>query len=457
MSAILSQQIQRAVNRINAAVARLEALEAAPPADQDAEVRADLPALTLAVQRAEQQVALAAAVTVPTVSGSGGGGGGGGGGGLPAWVPAAGFLLDLTSDDGTNDTMSDVAPSGMSGSLANAIIAWNSGVVIQENGTYGKLYFTGGGHSDYNGNEVYEYDLATRKWSRIWGPSSGLTGPGNPDPFDAYDQYADGAPGAPHTYDCFVAVPPSETYPKGLLVLAGRAYAGWDASSSTGYAAVFDLDTLTWSRSTNDSSDIGAATGTAIYDPVRNCIWRFGVNSPTSQARKLDLSTMTWSAIQYITESGGPYIGYDIVSGWCGLHNVIVQRSTYSSENTVRVFDPATLQRVVATTTGTGPTGNDQTGMEWCPANGKFYCYKPGASSAWTLTPPASLPMSGTWTWALETFDAGSDAPNFTASSNGESASNYRHNRWRWVDALECFAWYDTTTDYVQLYKPAGL
>lgn len=372
-------------------------------------------------------------------------------------LPAAGYLVNLTSADGLLDTQIEVAPTVPTGTgnLQRALQAWNSGAAISRNGLKGKLYFMGGGHSDYPGNEVYEYDVASRTWARIWGPSANLVSPSNTNPFDGYVQYPDGAPGASHTYDNLVAIPPDTTYPQGRLILTARAYAGLSAEFSTQYSAIFNVATRTWTRSTNAPS-LGEPTSTSIYDPVRHQVWRFGRAGLTSACAVLNLDTYTWGAVQSVIESGSPYINFDIVSGWCDTHGVIVQRSTYGGSNQILVFDPATRQRTVATTTGTGPTATDQTGLEWCPDNGKFYCYEAGSSSVWTLTPPGSLP--GTWTWALETFAGGSASPSHTPPSGvSEATTNLRNNRWRYLTEINCFGWYDNVNAPVQLYKPVGV
>lgn len=48
------------------------------------------------------------------------------------------------------------------------LIAWNSAAFDEKRGLF---YFTGGGHADYGGNEVYEFDLNAGKWSRLTNPS----------------------------------------------------------------------------------------------------------------------------------------------------------------------------------------------------------------------------------------------------------------------------------------------
>ncbi len=50
----------------------------------------------------------------------------------------------------------------------SVLIAWN-GAAFDEQELL--MYFTGGGHADYGGNEVYEFDLRAGKWTRITDPS----------------------------------------------------------------------------------------------------------------------------------------------------------------------------------------------------------------------------------------------------------------------------------------------
>lgn len=48
------------------------------------------------------------------------------------------------------------------------LIAWNSAAFDEKRGL---MYFMGGGHGDYGGNEVYEFDLNTGRWTRLTEPS----------------------------------------------------------------------------------------------------------------------------------------------------------------------------------------------------------------------------------------------------------------------------------------------
>ncbi len=50
----------------------------------------------------------------------------------------------------------------------SVLTAWNGAAFDEKNLL---LYFMGGGHGDYGGNEVYEFDLKTGRWTRLTNPS----------------------------------------------------------------------------------------------------------------------------------------------------------------------------------------------------------------------------------------------------------------------------------------------
>lgn len=51
---------------------------------------------------------------------------------------------------------------------ASVLGAWNSAAFDEQRSL---MYFTGGGHADYGGNEVYEFDLNEGRWARLTDPS----------------------------------------------------------------------------------------------------------------------------------------------------------------------------------------------------------------------------------------------------------------------------------------------
>ncbi len=92
--------------------------------------------------------------------------------------------------------------------------AWN-GAAYDIEGQ--RLFFHGGGHGDYGGNEVYQFDLETLEWSRISDPAP-LTlrtdEEEHPHRWLPADEDGDGLPDSPpsaHTYDGLVWNPHTET------------------------------------------------------------------------------------------------------------------------------------------------------------------------------------------------------------------------------------------------------
>ena len=70
-----------------------------------------------------------------------------------------------------------------------------------------RWWFHGGGHSDYSGNEVYQFDFGSLSWSRLTNPS-----PMHPvTPENKCPDTVDGTPLSGHTYDGFVYVPKTRT------------------------------------------------------------------------------------------------------------------------------------------------------------------------------------------------------------------------------------------------------
>jgi len=72
-------------------------------------------------------------------------------------------------------SISSVWPKNISARLRmrtgpSAILrAWNGAAFDEKSVT---MYFTGGGHADYGGNEVYQFDLINGQWSRLTDPST---------------------------------------------------------------------------------------------------------------------------------------------------------------------------------------------------------------------------------------------------------------------------------------------
>ena len=135
------------------------------------------------------------------------------------------------------------------------------------------LIVTGGGHSDYGGNEVYEFSLSPPRWARTTEPSKMVknTRPGE------YLVVDSEAPVASHTYDGLVYLPAQNQ----MFKFGGSFYG--NGSPYDRHAYLFDLATKNWKRAAeapayvlqvNSDFDpitgqviIGTGTGLMTYDP----------------------------------------------------------------------------------------------------------------------------------------------------------------------------------------------
>ena len=151
------------------------------------------------------------------------------------------------------------------------VAAWGGAIFDTQRNV---LVVTGGGHSDYGGNEVYEFHLDTLRWARVTEPSP-LT------PLAVLGRYAvvgSEAPVSSHTYDGLVHLPKSNQ----MFKFGGSYYSSGDVYDRHTY--LFDLATKKWKRGAEAplhvlqvSSDfdpktgrviIGAGGGLMYYDPV---------------------------------------------------------------------------------------------------------------------------------------------------------------------------------------------
>jgi hypothetical protein len=90
---------------------------------------------------------------------------------------------------------------------SSVLTAWNSAAYDRENKL---LYFHGGGHADYGGNEVYRFDLEGGEWRRLTDPSP-LEFYSDSDKYHIWIPDLRLVPGATHTYDGLVFNPNTET------------------------------------------------------------------------------------------------------------------------------------------------------------------------------------------------------------------------------------------------------
>jgi hypothetical protein len=133
---------------------------------------------------------------------------------------------------------------------------WSGGVFDTDEN---RLIIWGGGHTDYDGNEMYAFDVDTQQWSQITDRSS---------PTRDAETYGDGLPSSRHTYDGIQYLPGL----KWLWSSGGSVYRNGNCTNQTW---IYDFNAARnegWSRISAGSGG-GRCEDSSAYDPVTGHVW----------------------------------------------------------------------------------------------------------------------------------------------------------------------------------------
>jgi hypothetical protein len=405
--------------------------------------------------------------------------------GYPSWVPDAGKYVALTAPN----EMRDIAPVGGSGfqNLDTVIDNWNSAIFVPDVGRYGMYVNLGSGHSNRHDaiyGQVFVEDEDSSDWTLLhqlgtypddWSENSGQGR--NSDgaiPVNVWDR-----PTPPHTYDAALHIPASVFgNTKGALCYPILQAVG-DAAIARWYAWFYDLDTETWTTSTNavpaNAQTAFSSSHSGVWDSDNECVWLLAQGAPTHLGKLEKVGSplnWTWTSVAHGSGSlatngvtGGYCPDLACVVWWAALDGVL---TVWHPGSSTMYWNP--------TQSGTPPaSGLDAQygcGLEWCPhpSINKFYGmeYIPNPSyptlsashyypspTAKTLTPPGSLP--GTWTWGSETFTAQGGV-----TAIGNKSVNQRYNALRWMNPrneaglINAFAWANDVDGPTNILRPAA-
>lgn len=184
-----------------------------------------------------------------------------------------------------NSAMAQVAPKpsppGAEGPAA-VITAASGGAYDSKRG---RLIVWGGGSSAYSGNEVYTFDIASLKWTRLTEPSKDVGG------YEISGYYPDGQPRGRHTYNYIQYLPPIDRF-----CSFGAVTMYPNGNPRAGNVDCLNLDTGRWERKANAITyGIGA---TSAYDPVTKLVWVHGSGADGFLAA-FDAVKNTWKAHGY--------------------------------------------------------------------------------------------------------------------------------------------------------------
>lgn len=370
----------------------------------------------------------------------------------PSWVPPPGSFANISLN-----TLADVDPcparncvySGVSGQ-ESVFIVWNGAAFAPDYSPYGALVCHGGGHNAYSGNEVYVFDLTTRRWSRVGAPSPYAESQANAD-----GEYPDGQPTPPHTYSGVAYLPPSlGGGPKGSLLRFGFA-----GAPATQWVHRMPLDTSPttprgWTRFANLSSQLNGSYWSVAFDPTRARFWV--ISNLNSWPRGFGYVTASGQVVA-LPYQGDNVEGYHAL-GYCPVFDMLVHVGTrYGTPHLGGRLCNSNRDFAVLRTSGPFPPPGTS-GLEWSTAGGYFVAYPGnGSTTVYKLIPPSGDPLSGTWTWTTQTLTGLQGAVPAKATGYRPGEWNGHYSRFREVPALSrpgnpVFVYADGRTQPVQLW-----
>jgi hypothetical protein len=308
-------------------------------------------------------------------------------------------------------------PAGNSGPAA-VVGAWGGGAFDDARE---RLLVWGGGHSDYGGNEIYAFDVATLHWSRAWGPLPVVTSI----PPECSSTYAGGTPSARHTYDGIQFIPTTGK----LWATGGFRFCGNPSADTVTW--LFDFAGGTWSQGAKTLEAVG--TPTSAWDP--------------NGQRVLYQAQNLFQAYDPITDH---YTKLGEVDGGFWSSTVSVVDVTHNlllavGNGKLRVWNLSTNQFASdQPNTGGGRATAGQPGVAWDPKLGRIVTWS-GGTSVWSLD-------VASWTW----FEHMADPANPAAPAAPVPAGTF--GRFRYMPGRNAYVLVNKTSDDVYFYKlTAGL
>jgi hypothetical protein len=303
--------------------------------------------------------------------------------------------------------------------------AWNGAAYDAETQ---KLYFWGGGHTDYSGNEIYEFNLDTLKATRLTNPST-LTSPApsgsNVSPVCRFP--ADHTPLASHDYDGIVWCPVTAS----VWLWPYIGYCSQGTVMTAGQCWEFDPAKKLWRRGHDvPKSPVGFSIANACWVPKHKKI----LLQSNGSACWFDPATESYSGwspdFGSFGESTSCYVVHrdEVWICWNGILKIALKEPV-----------PGRPESVVGP--NNKPSGEiyGTTGMVYDPAN-KLLLFWSGGADIWALNPD-------TLEWRFLPAPGGSRAPSAHAVLS----------KWKYVAELSCCIGYGDVDQGLWIWKPGDV
>ena len=349
----------------------------------------------------------------------------GGGGGIPA--SAGWFSIPNTAWTNLCPNAAGARPDVQGQSGCSAVVdAWAGGAADT---VRNRLYFTGGGHHDYYGNEIYALDLNTLTISTLNRASDASSLNTNS---NSYDTMPDGTPGARHTYGGIAYYPDNDS-----IVMMGGGPPNPGATVSTTWAiSISKLNPATTmgvqpsgaAKNMNPTlvggSLVGQFGNVEAYDPNTRLmyLWEPWESQP-GQLWSYNQATNTYTFIRSMTDSGAFSDG-DQSGTYDPVHQIL-----YAVGNgKILAVSMASGSNHVPTNYGSASGCNTAAVSSTYP--GVAYDYADGNLVIWNGGNSVTVFNSTSHTCTTETYSGGPT----TVGANGT------FTRWQYFPSLGVFA-----------------
>ncbi len=310
-----------------------------------------------------------------------------------------------------------VAPSP--DTYPNVIRPWSGGAYDTKRD---RLIVFGGGHGDYNGNEVYAFDMKDFRWRRLTDPSP--FPPGDERNRSGRGAHPDGAPVSRHTYDYLEYVPAVDRF-----FVGGGAGLWWSGQSSDRMTYMLDLDALRWTQH-GECPCYGIATSAVGPD---GRVWMHGSYGRTAVLAAFDATTSEWTRYAAFHE----WLGY----GRTAEIDPLERKYVMIGAGEVRIWDldhPDRQHAVAETTGATAAEQLDYPGAAYHPGTKAIVVWGGGAD-VYALD-VARL------RWTLRTTSGINTTPPAATRAG-------THGRWRYVPSLDVFVVVNDVRGNVSVYR----
>ncbi|MCK6461794.1 MAG: Ig-like domain-containing protein, partial [Planctomycetes bacterium] len=313
--------------------------------------------------------------------------------------------------------LSEVAPSP--GTYPNVIRPWSGGAYDTKRD---RLVVFGGGHGDYDGNEIYAFDMRDFRWRRLTDPSA--FPPGDEKNLSEKRTHPDGAPVSRHTYEYLEYVPSVDRF-----FVGGGAGLWFSGQFSDPMTYMFDFDALRWTQH-GECPCYGVATS-AIGPDGR--VWMHGSHGKEAVLAAFDATASEWT--RYAPFRG--WLGY----GRTAEIDPVERKYVMIGAGEVRIWDldHPDGQHVVAETTGaTAAERLDYPGAAYHPGTKRIVVWGGGANVY-------ALDVARLQWTARETSGVDTTPPSATRAGT--------LGRWRHVPSLDVFVVVNDVRGNVFVYR----